>query len=371
MPDEPIFQSKASGKPPPSGLTGSLQQFLRANPPIMRIGALGSRRLGVDRLVVTGMTWVYTDAAGQPVYRATFQLPDGYIGTTDWAMSLRRHPGRRQVGWVKPSTQLTAEMPEVDWDTVEIEVPTGPDGPADDEAAAFEQLNARLATLQAPLIRMIQGGASLDDLTAFLGRFRIPADVAVQFLQKILGDDGDDGDDGSVSFDDLTDDADEDGGGGYGYGPVYTPPDEALVADGIKGMLIQLLGHADETRLGELVGLYMREHRRAFGGAAVDPAQAVKDAIRGQDAYKRIHKLRPEQVDETEWISSQAGQLLAAGVRNEAVDERAVLQAQVGTPLAQARQSANIAELQATKRALPEFFNRFSQAATASFRRVR
>ena len=160
------------------------------------------------------------------------------------------------------------------------------------------------------------------------------------------------------------------GDSGGGYGPRYTAPDRELVKDSVRGLLIALVGHADPGRIDSLTDLYLRDDYRAFRGASVDPSQSVRAMIRGYDDYKRVHQLRPEQVDEMDWIPTQASQLMQAGVRSGEIDQRAVIQAQVGTAPARAGEAAFISEFQQTSRPLPEFFKRFKDAAASSFGRV-
>ena len=157
---------------------------------------------------------------------------------------------------------------------------------------------------------------------------------------------------------------------GGGYGPRYDAPDVNLVRDSVRGVLIALLGEADPGRIEAGVNLYMSNDRRAFYGAAVDPSESVRLQIRGYDEYKRRHALRPDNIDETDWIPAQASKLMSAGVRASAVDERAMIQAQVGVTPARAGEAAFISEFQQTSRPLPEFFQRFKNAAASSFRRV-
>jgi hypothetical protein len=159
--------------------------------------------------------------------------------------------------------------------------------------------------------------------------------------------------------------------GGGGGGPKYQAPDRNLVRDSAQAMMVSMVGQSDDPRIHALTELYLRDHRRQFDGASVEPAQSVKDYIRSFEDYKRIHDLRPESIDEMEWVPTQAAQLAAGGMRVGEIDQRAITQAQVGTTPANARQAAFIHELSGTGRAnMPAFFQQFSQAASASFRRV-
>jgi hypothetical protein len=157
------------------------------------------------------------------------------------------------------------------------------------------------------------------------------------------------------------------GGGG---GRRYEKPDRGLVEDSVRGALIALTGKSDPARVAQLTDLYLRDDKRRFSGADVDPSQSIREMIRSYPDYQRIHQLRPESIDETEWIPTQVAQLMSAGVRPSAIDERAIVQAQVGVSAARGQESAFISEFMQTNRPVPGFVTRFQQAATASLRRV-
>jgi hypothetical protein len=151
-----------------------------------------------------------------------------------------------------------------------------------------------------------------------------------------------------------------------GGGPSYQAPDRNLVRDNVKAMLVALTGSTNSGRVEMLTDIYMSEHRNQFGGAAVDPGQAVKDKIRTFDDYKRIHALRPEFVDEMDWLAYQNQGLMQGGMRNSAVERRAITQAMVGTAPARAEQAGYLSEFSETGRAnMPGFFDRLRDMLTA------
>jgi hypothetical protein len=97
--------------------------------------------------------------------------------------------------------------------------------------------------------------------------------------------------------------------------------------------MVALVGRVDDAKLAEYVDLYMSESKRAFGAAEtqqIDPMETVKEKLRSQADYKAIHKLRPEFVDEFDWVSQRQGALLRAGVTPAMAEQLGVTQAQIG-----------------------------------------
>jgi len=154
--------------------------------------------------------------------------------------------------------------------------------------------------------------------------------------------------------------------------PRYDPPDPGMVSDWVDAQLQTLVGDVDPSRTSVLRDIYLRADRQQFDGQAVDPQQQVLERIRGYGDYQYIHRLRPGSITEAEWIPSQVGGLIKAGVRNIALEGRAKSQAAAGVTPANAGEAAEISELMATGRAnLPSFFNKIASVAQSTFRRIR
>lgn len=144
-----------------------------------------------------------------------------------------------------------------------------------------------------------------------------------------------------------------------GGGPVYQAPDRNQVRDSVKAMLVALVGRSGDARVEMLTDAYMNAHRAQFNGSPTDPGQAVKDKIRTFDDYRTIHNLRPEFVDEMDWLSYQNQGLVQGGMRNASVERRAITQAMVGTAPARAEQAGYLYEFEQTGRAnMPGFFDK-------------
>lgn len=161
------------------------------------------------------------------------------------------------------------------------------------------------------------------------------------------------------------------GGRGGANAPVYRGPDEGLLGDSIKAMLVKMVGRSDLGRISALSQLYLQDDRRAFDGASVDPGQSVREAIRTYADYQVIHALRPEMVNEDEWITKQFTGLMNAGVRTGALADRAIVQAQVGVQAMRAGAAGALSEFEQTGRPIPQFFERIRNAARTTFAGVR
>jgi len=155
-----------------------------------------------------------------------------------------------------------------------------------------------------------------------------------------------------------------------GGGPVYQGPDPNLVRDNARATLVAMVGRDNDVRVEELTNIYLNSDRQRFDGKSVDPAQAVKDRIRTYSDYKRIHELRPDSVDDMQWIGQQLQGLTSVGVSQSVIDERAILQAQIGVAPARAGEAGQLAEFRRTGRPLPAFFSSIQNAAQQGFSRV-
>lgn len=98
------------------------------------------------------------------------------------------------------------------------------------------------------------------------------------------------------------------GGGGFSAPePVYTPPDRREVRDQVRGILVALVGTADNQRLERLTDKYMSAHKRAWENPEIglEPRMDVYEDIRKSADYKNIHKLRPDTVEEADWVGTR------------------------------------------------------------------
>ena len=108
------------------------------------------------------------------------------------------------------------------------------------------------------------------------------------------------------------------GGGGGGRGaPTYVAPDQLLVEEVVKGYVVATTGKIHRDLIDAGIATYNENHRKGFDlreTQEVDPMMAVRELVRGDKRYSGPHTLRPESVDELEWIGQRQRALSAFGV---------------------------------------------------------
>jgi hypothetical protein len=169
------------------------------------------------------------------------------------------------------------------------------------------------------------------------------------------------------------------GGGGSGrrgsgaQGPVYVKPDERLVREAVKGTLAALAGKIDPQFLDDLTATYMSESKRGFDlreSEQIDPMETVKAKIRDTSEYKAIHTLRPESVDEMDWISSRTGALKRAGVTDAMAEDLGIAQATVGASEQDAAFAGNVATFSQSGKLLDELKERINVSTYSALRLI-
>ncbi len=113
------------------------------------------------------------------------------------------------------------------------------------------------------------------------------------------------------------------GGGGGRAGPVYKAPDEATVREGLALYVSTVVGQGDDATLNEAVRIFMSSSKANFNskGKTIDATTAAKNYVRSTAAYKDIHELRPENMDELRWVTSTQGQLRKLGVSGQNAEQ--------------------------------------------------
>lgn len=161
------------------------------------------------------------------------------------------------------------------------------------------------------------------------------------------------------------------GGGGYA-GPTYVKPDRRVIEDMVKGQLATYVGRADDASIQSLTDLYMAEHRRDFDTPEqqIDPRQSVTMKIREREDFKRIHALRPDYIDEAQWVPQYQTGALQSGMSAQAGEQFAINQATVGTQVTSIGEAATTAAYSQGQK-IPEFIQRAKAAASAVLSGVR
>ena len=163
------------------------------------------------------------------------------------------------------------------------------------------------------------------------------------------------------------------GGGGGAQGPVYVKPDERLVREAVKSTLAALAGKVDAALLDDLTATYMSESQRSFDvreSEQVDPMETVKAKIRETAEYKAIHQLRPDSVDEMQWISTRVGALKRAGVTDAMAETLGIEQATAGASQDDAAFAGNIATFDKSGKMLDELKNRIQTTTYSAMRLI-
>ena len=97
-------------------------------------------------------------------------------------------------------------------------------------------------------------------------------------------------------------------------------------------------------------------------------AQAsVQERIRGSEDYKRIHKLRPDYVNENQWVSEMQQRALSAGVGTDFAEQFAVDQATAGADFTTVGQAASRQHSLSQGRAEGEFFDNIRGTVKSMF----
>lgn len=115
--------------------------------------------------------------------------------------------------------------------------------------------------------------------------------------------------------------------------PVYVKPDRDVVRDYVRSQLRVLTGDLDDGNVEALTDTFMVKHRQNWDikEQDIDPAQAVKEAIRKQADYQRIHQFRPADIDEEQWLTTAIGNARSTGVREGVALRRGQDIASLGT----------------------------------------
>lgn len=107
------------------------------------------------------------------------------------------------------------------------------------------------------------------------------------------------------------------GGGGGRTAPTYVKADQLLVEEVVKGYVVATTGKIHQDLIDRGIATFNEKHRLGFDlreSQEVDPMAAVKEMVRADQRYTGPHTLRPESVDELEWIGQRQRALSAFGV---------------------------------------------------------
>ena len=159
------------------------------------------------------------------------------------------------------------------------------------------------------------------------------------------------------------------GGGGGAIGPVYVAPDEGAVREQIKAYVVATTGTLNDGIIDAALKSYVSEFRRGFDlrdSEEVDPWVAVRDIVRKSDAYKSLHELRPESVDEMDWVTGRQGKLRQLGLSAQRAEEVGIELSAAGATDQDLALGGTIASSVGTGRQLETMRNKIKNAAMAA-----
>ncbi len=123
------------------------------------------------------------------------------------------------------------------------------------------------------------------------------------------------------------------GGGGGRATPQYVAADQLLVEEVVKGYVVATTGKIHQDLIDRGIATFNEKHRLGWDlreTQEVDPMMAVKEMVRGDRRYSGPHTLRPESVDELEWIGQRQRALSAFGVAAGKEEELGIQLATMG-----------------------------------------
>jgi len=161
------------------------------------------------------------------------------------------------------------------------------------------------------------------------------------------------------------------GGGRYGGGAmadVYIEPDMNEVEDLVKSYVVAVTGTLRQGILDGAIKVWLDADRKNFDNPNqdVNPNAAVKEFVRGTDIYKHVHQLRPESVDEMQWVTGRQGQLRQLGLSAELAERVGIDMSEVGAAGPATQRGGEMAQVGATGRLLSSQRERLKGKASAA-----
>ena len=162
------------------------------------------------------------------------------------------------------------------------------------------------------------------------------------------------------------------GGGGGGAQRVFAQGDPRDIEEAARDFLIARVGKANPSRVAELTRKAQDIQRHNFDNPENQLSWQAewRQTVRAYEDYRQIHELRPESIDETEWLSTTQGALLRAGLAPNLLDDQSIALATAGVNPNNIANNVNVGQIQRTGQA-PGFTNQFRQAASVVARMIR
>lgn len=166
------------------------------------------------------------------------------------------------------------------------------------------------------------------------------------------------------------------GGGGRGGGAAatYVRPDEKAVLEQVKSYVVATTGTADQDVIDSAIAAYMKADKQSFeqrDKQQIDPWTQMQGTVRQTKQYKAIHQLRPDSVDEMDWVTGMQGKLRQLGLSAQRAEELGMAQAQAGATDQALMQAANIQSVSGTGLMLQQQREQLKRSASAVARLIR
>lgn len=157
------------------------------------------------------------------------------------------------------------------------------------------------------------------------------------------------------------------GGSGSGRGE-YVAPNKDVVREQIKAYVVATTGTVSNQVIDAAVAKYMEASKRAFdlaGKQDINPYFEAQSVVRDSAAYKSVNALRPESIDEMEWVTQRQAKLQQLGLSGRRSEALGISQSIVGSNDEALVGAAEISFAQDTGRLLQHQREKLKQSASA------
>lgn len=115
--------------------------------------------------------------------------------------------------------------------------------------------------------------------------------------------------------------------------PVYARPDRDVVKDIVKSKLQILTGNVVEGNLEALTDKWLKLHRSNWDNKSqdIDATQGVIESIRKQSDYMQIHRFRPQDIADDQWLTTAIAAQRGQGLQEDVARKRGQDIAAAGT----------------------------------------
>ena len=160
--------------------------------------------------------------------------------------------------------------------------------------------------------------------------------------------------------------------GSGAQGPVYVAPDRTQIEDMVKSYVVATTGTLHPDILDQATDAWLAAARANFDNPeqSIDPTTAMKEVVRGTDIYKHVHQVRPESVDEMQWVTGRQGQLRQLGLDATLAERVGIDMSEVGGSTTATQRGGEMAQVGATGRLLGSQRERLKAKVSAALRLV-